>query len=488
MNTSLTVISLFSLLALGLGLRARSGRRMTLEQWTVGGRGFGTILVFLLMAGEIYTTFTLLGGSGFAYGKGAAVYYILMYCTLAYIYSYWLLPPIWRFAKQHKILSQPEFFRKKYDSRTLSVLVSVVGITASIPYLALQLKGLGIIVQVASYGTVSATPAVCLGVLLLAVYVVVSGVHGSVWTAVVKDISVLGIAVFLGIYLPIHHYGGFGEMFRAIDQAKPGFLIFTSSGTSFTWFQTTVLLTATGFFMWPFSFTSIFTAKSEQAFRRNAVTLPIYQLILLFVFFVGFAAILKVPGLKGGEIDLALFKLSVQAFDPWFVGVIGGVGVLTALVPGSLLLISTSTSIANDLYRGAINTRATDATVNRIARLLVPVVALLSAYFALNGGGALVSLLLMGYSLVTQLFPGLLVSLFEIRRLNTAGVISGIVVAEVAVVSATLTHSTIATIFPSLPPAVRDINFGFAALIINVLVASAVSFATQSRARSVSSS
>src|SRR5215831_13939487 len=60
---------------------------MDLEQWTVGGRGFGALFVFLLMAGEIYTTFTFLGGSGFAYGKGAPAYYILCYGTLAYVIS-----------------------------------------------------------------------------------------------------------------------------------------------------------------------------------------------------------------------------------------------------------------------------------------------------------------------------------------------------------------------------------------------------------------
>jgi hypothetical protein len=52
-------------IALGLGVRARAGRTMSLEQWTIGGRGFG----FLLLAGEIYTTFTFLGGSGYACGK-----------------------------------------------------------------------------------------------------------------------------------------------------------------------------------------------------------------------------------------------------------------------------------------------------------------------------------------------------------------------------------------------------------------------------------
>src|SRR3974377_1282947 len=49
---------------------ARRGKDIDLEQWTVGGRGFGARFVFPLMAGEIYTTFTFLGGSGFAYGKG----------------------------------------------------------------------------------------------------------------------------------------------------------------------------------------------------------------------------------------------------------------------------------------------------------------------------------------------------------------------------------------------------------------------------------
>lgn len=43
---------------------------MNLEQWSVGGRGMGTLLIFLLSAGEMYTTFTFLGASGSAYGEG----------------------------------------------------------------------------------------------------------------------------------------------------------------------------------------------------------------------------------------------------------------------------------------------------------------------------------------------------------------------------------------------------------------------------------
>src|SRR5512142_2412633 len=96
--------------ALLLGLRAARGREMSLEQWTVGGRGFGAVFVFLLMAGEIYTTFTFLGGSGWAYGKGAPAFYILCYGAIAYSLSYFLLPLIWRYAQPRRLVSQADFF------------------------------------------------------------------------------------------------------------------------------------------------------------------------------------------------------------------------------------------------------------------------------------------------------------------------------------------------------------------------------------------
>ena len=119
MKTSLALIGSAFALAIALGLYARRGRTMTLEEWSVGGRRFGTLFVFLLMAGEIYTTFTLLGGSGWAYGKGAPAFYIICYGTVAYVMAYWMLPPIWAYATEHKLLSQADFWALKYASPKL---------------------------------------------------------------------------------------------------------------------------------------------------------------------------------------------------------------------------------------------------------------------------------------------------------------------------------------------------------------------------------
>ena len=451
---------------------------MSLEQWTVGGRGFGALFVFLLMAGEIYTTFTFLGGSGWAYGRGAPAFYILCYGAIAYSISYFLLPVVWRYATQHRLHSQADFFVSKYRSRALGVVVALVSVAAIVPYLVLQLKGLGIIVSEASYGSLSTGAAVWMSVTALVVYVITSGVRGSVWTAVVKDVMILVVAVALGVYLPLHYYGGYQPMFEAIERAKPGFFTLPARGMSPTWFVSTVVLTALGFYMWPHTFASSYTARSEDVFRKNAVVMPLYQLVLLFVFFVGFAAILQVPGLEGADADLSLLRLSKQTFSPWLVGLIGAAGLLTALVPGSMLLMTASTVLAKNVF-GALAPATSPGTVARVARSLVPAVALLAVVFAFHGGESLVPLLLMGYNFATQLAPALLLALGPAPLVTPAAAIAGILAGVGTVVAVTLSGTTFAKLFPAWPSAITDLNIGIVALVVNLAVLGVVTLVTR---------
>ena len=478
MNPALVIMALSFALALGLGVFARLGKTMSLEQWSLGGRGFGAIFVFVLMAGEIYTTFTFLGASGWAYSKGGPALYILCTGSITYSMSYFLLPTIWRYAKSRALVSQADFFIAKYESRSLGVLVALVSVVAIVPYLVLQLTGLGILVSEASYGSITPRAAVLTGSAGLVAYVVVSGIRGAAWTAAVKDVMILVVAVFVGVYLPYHYYGGYGEMFAAIEQAKPGFFALPSSGLSVSWLISTVVLTSLGFYMWPHTFGTVYAARDERVFRKNAVALPLYQLVLLFVFFAGFAAVLKVPGLAGAQADLSLLRVSKLAFSPWMVGVIGAAGVLTALVPGSMLLLTASTILAQNVYRELAPT-ADDRRVSLVARACVPLVALVAVGLTLRGGTAIVPLLLMGYSLVTQLFPALILSLGTRPRATAAGAFAGILSGELTVAYLTVSGSTLSKLLPNAPQMVKDLNVGLVAMLVNVVVLAGVSILTR---------
>jgi SSS family solute:Na+ symporter len=202
----------------------------------------------------------------------------------------------------------------------------------------------------------------------------------------------------------------------------------------------------------------------------------------VLVFFVGFAAILKVPGLKGPDVDLALFKLSLQAFPSWFVGIIGATGVLTALVPGSMILMAAATLVANNLYR-PLRPAATDKEISRLAKLMVPVVALVSVYFTLQGGDTIVQLLLMGYAFVTQIFPALIMSLTQRNLVTRHGAIAGIVVGVATVAVMTVQNLTMANLIPGLPAGLQDLNVGIVALTLNIATTAVVSLVTRSALR-----
>ena len=80
----------------------------------------------------------------------------------------------------------------------------------------------------------------------------------------------LSIVVFIGLYLPIHYFGGIGEMFQQVDEAKPGFAALSGDQLTPVWFSSTVLLTALGFYMWPHTFGSALSAQGRE--RLQAAT------------------------------------------------------------------------------------------------------------------------------------------------------------------------------------------------------------------------
>jgi solute:Na+ symporter, SSS family len=481
MTAALSVMAAVLALTVFLALRSRRGKEMNLEQWTVGGRSLGSFFVFLLLAGEIYTTTTFLGISGFVYSNGGAALYILSYVALAYVTSYWLLPAIWRYAKQHRLITQPDFFAAKYQSSFLGGVVALVGVIAMVPFLVLQLKGLGIIASEASYGALSPTAAICIGVVVLAGYVTVSGLLAAAWTAVVKDILIVVVVGLLGIYLPVHYFGGLGGLFDAVQASKPNFAVLHTDALGTPWFISTVLLTALGFYMWPHMFAATLSARDDRTFRKNAVIFPLYQLFLLFVFFIGFVAVLEVPGLNKSTADLSLLRITKEAMGAPLVGLVGGVGMLAALVPGAMLLNASATLLAHNVYR-PLRPAAHDKDIHRLVRILVPCVAAVALFLALKDGAAIVNLLLLAYSFVTQLAPALLFSLLKRNPVNSWGAAAGMVAGTVSIAYLTIEKKQVTDVLQFLPGAVDRINSGVAALFVNLVVLWAVSALTTRRA------
>ena len=215
--------------------------------------------------------------------------------------------------------------------------------------------------------------------------------------------------------------------------------------------------------------------------RKNTILMPLYQMVIAFMFFVGFAAILQVPGLTGADSDLAFLRIVKQTFSPWFVGVIGGVGVLTALVPGSMILLNASTLIAKNIYRDGFAPHASDAFVGKLAKRVLPVFGLVAVGFVLRGGATFVALALFASSLLTQLFPSFVSSLLPRPFGNKYGAFAGIGAGAVVLAAAVGFDVTLRTLMPGASDTVGSINMGLVALAVNALTFVVVSLLTRSR-------
>jgi solute:Na+ symporter, SSS family len=452
-----------------IGFLAANRRQLNLEEWAVAGRGLGLILVWILLAGETFTTYSVLGISGWIYSKGGPTLYVLVYLTLGQIFVFFLGPTLWELGRRFNMQTLGDFFARRYGSRFLAATVAIAGVTFLIVYLQLQLTGLGIIVEVASFERVGRAPAMILATVVVAAFVLTSGVRGVVWVSVLKDFLLIGVAVLVGIGLPYIHFGGIGPMFTALINAKPNHLTMPGGTTNLThsWFISTVLVNSL-LFAWPHFFSSIFTAKNGDTVRRNSMIMPFYTLPLALIIFAGCAAILISPGLANG--DLALLTAVRATFSPWLLGVIGGAGALTAMVPAAVHILNGSTLFAKNVYRPYFAPNMSDEKIAGVARVAVGAITVVALYLSLHSSTTLVGLLILAYSGVAQFAPGIILGLYS-RRVTSKGVLSGLLAGLALAGYLTFTH--------------RDpfmgFNAGFVGLVVNLLVLSAVSGVTSQK-------
>jgi SSS family solute:Na+ symporter len=469
---ALGIIFVFIITATIIGMLPGMKEKMNLEEWAIGGRGFGKWMSWFVLAGEIYTAFAFLGASGWAYAKGGPTFYLLGYCSLAYMASYWILPAVSPIGKKFNLMTQPDFIQHRYSDKWLGIVVACFGVAFLIPYLQLQLTGLGLIVETCSYGLIGRNMAMLIAFFMVATFVALSGLKGVATSAILKDIVMIVAVLFFGLYLPYHYFGGLGEMFEAIDAAKPGFLALPggTAKNDVSWFMSTLVLTSLGFYMWPHIFANSYSAKSPNILRHNAVFLPLYQICMLFPMLVGFCALMILtPALKTP--DMAYMILVQKTFPGWILGMVGGAGALACMIPAADLLLTISMLFSRNVVGKGLNIQDNYTLMAHMAKIVVVAATGIALLLAMFAPKMLVELLLTGYSGVSQFFPMIVLGLFWKKATRTAAWVS-------LLTGETIVFVLILGKMDPFPVLGMNLNAGFIALAVNTSVYVLASLAT----------
>ena len=373
-------IVLFALITV-LGFVAahwRKGDLDLLHEWGLGGRRFGTIITWFLIGGDLYTAYTFIAVPALAFGAGAIAFFAVPYTIMIYPILFLVFPRLWHVCHKHQYITAADFVRGRFGNRWLALAVTITGIVATLPYIALQLVGLQVVIGgmgVSGPGYAGDLPLV-IAFIILAAFTYTSGLRAPASIAIVKDLLIYITAFAVVIVVPIR-LGGFGNIFAKVPPAK---LLLAAPGANTTGaygvYATLALGSALALFLYPHSITGILAASSGHAVRRNAALLPGYSFMLGLLALVGFFAIATgvsglpefVDGFKQFGNSFAVPALFLHTFPSWFVGIAFAAIGIGALVPAAIMSIAAANLYTRNIHREFINPNPTDRQESQMAK------------------------------------------------------------------------------------------------------------------------
>src|SRR5215510_12008945 len=295
--TALTVFVLLFGCITVLGFVAASWRRGDLDllhEWGLAGRRLGTLITWFLLGGDVYTAYTFIAVPALVFGAGAIGFFALPYTIIVYPLVFLILPRMWSVAHKHNYITAADFVQGRYGNQWLALAVAVTGIVATMPYIALQLLGLQVVIGAmgigAGGGLMSDVPLI-IAFAILAAFTYTSGLRAPAMIAVVKDTLIYITVLALVIVVPLK-VGGYSEIFSAVAPEK---LLLTTPGANtlgqYSAYATLALGSAFALFLYPHTMTAVLSATDAHVIRRNAAFLPAYSFLLGLLALCGFMAL-----------------------------------------------------------------------------------------------------------------------------------------------------------------------------------------------------
>ncbi len=421
-----------------LGFAAAYWRRGDLDllhEWGLGGGTFGTLITWFLIGGDIYTAYTFIAVPALAFGAGAIAFFAVPYTTLIYPITFVVFPRLWSVCRRHGYITAADFVRGRFGNRWLALAVALTGLVATMPYIALQLVGLEVVIAglgVETSGVLGDLPLV-IAFIILAAFTYTSGLRAPAAIAVVKDLMIYTV-IFAAIGAVVVKFGGFSAIFAAVPADK---LILTpppaGSTGSYSAYATLALGSAAALFMYPHAITAVLSASSRDVIRRNSALLPAYSLVLAFLTLLGFMAI--AVGVKTNPAYATLFAkysntfavpaLILDIFPPWFAGFSFAAIGIGALVPAAIMSIAAANLWTRNIHVEFINPRATPAEESRMAKLVSLVVKVGALFFVVGlDKSFIITLQLLGGVWIIQTLPAVLLGLYT-RWFNSWALLAG---------------------------------------------------------------
>ena len=420
--TALVVFVLFFALVTFVGFASvhwRKGDMDLLHEWGLAGGKFGTLITWFLLGGDIYTAYTFIAVPALAFGAGAIAFFAVPYTIIIYPFIFVVFPRLWSVARARGYITAADFVRGRYGDRWLALAIALTGILATMPYIALQLIGLEVVIAamgVQLQGFLVYLPLI-ISFAILAAFDYFSGLRAPAAIAIIKDLMIY-ITVFAAVIFIPAQLGGWSTIFAAVPQER---LLLADNLGGYSGYATLFLGSAMALFLYPHSVTGVLSASNRHVIRRNAALLPAYSFLLGLIALLGYMAYASnvqnnpayASGFQQFRNNFAVPALILEVFPDWFVGFAFAAIGIGALVPAAIMSIAAANLFTRNIYREFINPNCAPRVESQMAKstsLVVKVGALL--FIILLPQEYAINMQLLGGIWIIQTFPTIILGLY----------------------------------------------------------------------------
>lgn len=235
LQLGIIIVYLAALIVLGIA----SGRAFkgTAHDYFVASRGIGPVLLVLSVFGTTMTAFAIQGSSGEAWASGIGVYgKMASWSGIVHAACFFLIGvKLWSFGKRYGYQTQIQFFRERFASSNIGLVLFPVLALLQMPYIIIGIIGSGTMIQVATRGafpnlfpssipTLHGAVPFWLGTLastaVVWLYVSLGGARATAWANALQTVIflIVGIVTFWAI---ADRLGGVKEATRMVQEYNP---------------------------------------------------------------------------------------------------------------------------------------------------------------------------------------------------------------------------------------------------------------------------
>ncbi|MGO3057221.1 sodium:solute symporter family protein [Halomonas sp. AOP43-A1-21] len=374
-------IALYLLIAVGIAVLSRQGAANSMSGYFLGNRQMNGFVSALSYSATTYSAFMMVGLAGLTYagGVGALGFEIIYFAGVSLVAVFG--PRFWAVGKKFGFVTPSEMLGHRYNSKPVAMAVAIASCIFLIPYSAVQLAGVGYLLEGMTDGAITFTTGVVMATVIAVFFSYIAGIRSVMWTDSLQALMMI-VASTLVAFLVIQGLGGFSGLFGTLEAEHPAaltvpgpglFSLVTFLGLSIPWFFFSLSN--------PQVSQRLFMPASLPAMRQMLIGFLVFGFIYTLVSVLwGFSALAAFPDLA--RADLATPTLLASDFVPPVLGVIVMIGIMAAAVSTiDSIMLTLASMLSRDVFANA-KPNVSEKRQLLMGKIVVPVIALLALGFA----------------------------------------------------------------------------------------------------------